>query len=71
MLSAVAAVLALALMIPSFGHLLFGPPAVAKLELRPEVGFTSYGDSVRIPVRSKLGHQAQNFARVIGGSATS
>ncbi|HLT35019.1 MAG TPA: FecR domain-containing protein [Enhygromyxa sp.] len=68
-LSAIAAVLILALAIPSFGARLFGPPAAAQLELRSEVGFTSYGDSVQIPVRPTLGHQAQTFARVIGGAA--
>ncbi len=70
LLSAVAAVLALALMIPRFGALLFGPPTAAELEIRTEPSFTSYGDTVRIPVRAKLGHQAQSFARVIGGNAT-
>lgn len=69
LLSAVAAVLILALLIPSFGARLFGPPKAAELDLRSEAGFTSYGDSVQIPVHPRLGHQAQTFARVIGGSA--
>jgi hypothetical protein len=69
LLSAVAAILVFALLSPSFGARLFGPPAAAELELRSEAGFTSYGDAVRIPVHNTLGHQAQSFARVIGGSA--
>ncbi|MFO7566828.1 MAG: FecR domain-containing protein [Enhygromyxa sp.] len=68
LLSAIAAVLVLALLIPSFGARLFAPKA-AELELRSEAGFTSYGDSVQIPVHNTLGHQAQSFARVIGGHA--
>jgi hypothetical protein len=69
LLSAIAAILILALVIPSFGARLFGPPAVAEFELRPEVGYISYGEA-QIPVRSKLGHQAQTFGRVIGGRAS-
>lgn len=69
-LSMVAAILALALLIPSFGARLFGPPTAATLEAHAEVGYTSYDDAVHIPVRSTLGHQAQTFARVIGGSAS-
>ncbi len=61
--------LALALLIPRFGALLFGPPAAATLDAT-EPSLVSYDDGVRIPVRSRLGHQAQSFARVIGGSAT-
>jgi hypothetical protein len=68
LLSIAAAILALALIVPSFGAQLFGPPRAAALDLRPETGFTSYGDGVHIPVR-RLGHQAQSFARVIGGNA--
>ena len=82
LLSAVAAILALALMIPSFGARLFGPgllaPSVAKFELTHELGqesgFISYDHGVYIPARATLnhplGHQARSFARVIGGSAS-
>ena len=69
LLSAVAALLALALMIPSLGARLFGPPAAAVVELRAEPSFDGYAQAVHIPVRSRLGHQAQSFARVIGGHA--
>jgi hypothetical protein len=68
MLVAVAAILVLALLIPSFGARLFGPPTAAELVFT-ETGVTSY-DAVHIPVRSTLGHQAQSFARVIGGNAS-
>lgn len=69
MLSALAAILILALVSPSFGARLFGPPAAAEVELS-ESGYTSYGDGVHIPARTKLNHQAQSFARVIGGTAS-
>jgi hypothetical protein len=69
MLVAIATILVLALLIPSFGARLFGPPTAAELVFH-DAGITSYGDAVHIPVRSTLGHQAQSFARVIGGSAT-
>ncbi len=73
-----AAILAVALLVPSFGARLFRPPAVAELlhppgpdgaeSLRAPV---RYDNGVRIPVRRGLGHQAQSFARVIGmGDAT-
>lgn len=67
-LSAIAAILVLALLIPSFGARLFAPRA-AELELHSE-GFTHYGHAIHIPAHTTLGHQAQSFARVIGGGAT-
>jgi hypothetical protein len=71
LLSAVAAVLALALLIPSFGARLFGPPAADQLDLRAEPSFSGYESSVHIPVRSRHHFpRAQSFARVIGGHAT-
>lgn len=74
LLSALAAILALALMIPSFGARLFSPPASAELDLHhePRSDRYSYGDinGVRIPIRTPLSHQAQSFARVIGGHAS-
>ncbi|PRQ02612.1 FecR domain-containing protein [Enhygromyxa salina] len=65
-LTIAAVILALALVVPSFGARLFQPPAVAQLELRSDTGYTSYGDGIRIPVGHSLSHQAQKFARVIG-----
>ncbi|KIG12038.1 hypothetical protein DB30_02093 [Enhygromyxa salina] len=65
-LTVVAVILALALVVPSFGARLFQPPAVAQLELRSDTGYTSYGDDIHIPVGHGLSHQAQKFARVIG-----
>jgi hypothetical protein len=65
-LTALALILALALIFPSFGARLFQPPAVAKLELWPDTSYSNYGDGVQIPARHSLAHQAQNFARVIG-----
>jgi hypothetical protein len=67
LLASVAAVLALALIFPSFGARLFGPPAAAKIDLHSDA-YVSYGDEVRIPVRGGIAHQGQRFGRVIGGS---
>lgn len=69
-LAMVAAILAFALLVPSFGARLFRPPAVAELLHPPGMDSpVRYDDGVRIPVRRGLGHQAQSFARVIGMSA--
>jgi hypothetical protein len=68
MLAFVAAILAFALLVPSFGARLFRPPAVTELLHPPGMDTpVRYDDGVRIPVRRGLGHQAQSFARVIGG----
>ena len=66
-LTTVAAVLALALVVPSFGAQLFAPPPVAALETTSE-GVTSFDAHVQIPER-RHGHQSQSFARLIGGGA--
>jgi hypothetical protein len=67
-LALAAAILAVALIVPGFGARLFGPPAVAELELRSstDAPVHYHGTDVRIPMRRGLGHQAQGFARVIG-----
>jgi len=76
LLSTLAAVLALALLIPSFGAKLFRAPASAEFEARHELEHRSeleashYGHGVLIPARARLNHQAQSFARVIGGHAS-
>jgi hypothetical protein len=69
-LALAAAILAVALIVPGFGARLFGPPAVAELELRSsaDAPVHYHGTDVRIPMRRGLGHQAQGFARVIGVS---
>ncbi|NVB39057.1 FecR domain-containing protein [Pseudenhygromyxa sp. WMMC2535] len=68
-LSAAAAVLALALLVPSFGERLFAPPPAETLDFVVDASVIEYGDRVHIPVRPGLSHQAQHFGRVVGGHA--